>query len=350
MSLPEQTPPRKLTRLPLYVGFGLLLVFIVGWSAVWIWARGQLVQRLDAGAQGLRKAGYELSWRDRAIGGYPFRLNVTLTEPKVRDRSGWALEAPVLEGQAFLHAPTHWIVAAPRGLTFVRPLGGPVRVQGRLIRASLTHLTSTPPSFSFEGTGLTFQPAPGANPFSLAAAERVEIHLRRAPAEVGDEAGVWVSVAGGKAQLPGLLGRLAADKPVALQWDMRLSKASALRGASWAQAVKAWTDAGGQARVARAGLTAGDALLGVTGGELGVGADGRLKGRLDLTLRQAPRTFEAMKGAAVVAEAPADTAAAVLAARQGKAEVAAAPLYFEAGRTTLGPIALWPAPRVYEPR
>ena len=350
MSLPDPTPPRKLSRWPLYLGFGLLLVFMLVWSAGWVWARGEAVKRIDAGAEALRKAGYELSWRERAVGGYPFRLNVTLTEPRLRDRSGWALEAPTLEAQAFLHAPTHWIIAAPQGLTFVRPVGGPVRVQGRLIRASLTHLTSTPPSFSFEGTGLTFQPAAGANPFSLTAAERVEVHVRRAPAEVGDEAGVWVSVEGGKAQLSGLIGRLAADKPVALQWDMRVSKISALHGATWAEAVRAWSDAGGTAKVPRAGLTAGDALIGVTGGQLGVGSDGRLAGRLDLTLRQAPRAFEAIQAAGVAPQPQTEAAAAVVAARQGKEDIARAPLYFEAGRTTLGPIALWSAPKVYEPR
>jgi hypothetical protein len=176
------------------------------------------------------------------------------------------------------------------------------------------------------------------------------MHVRRAPAEVGDEAGVWVSVAGGKAQVSGLIGRLAADKPVALEWDMRLSQVSRLRGATWADAVRTWSDAGGRITVPRAGLTAGEARIGVTGGSLGVGSDGRLNGRLDLTLGQAPRTFEAMKSSGVVAEAPADSAAAVVAARQGRDPVAAAPLHFEAGRTTLGPIALWPAPKVYDPR
>ena len=60
---------------------------------------------MDAAVETLRAAGYEVSWKDRGIGGYPFRLNVTLTDARVRDRSGWALEAPRLEAQAFMHAP-----------------------------------------------------------------------------------------------------------------------------------------------------------------------------------------------------------------------------------------------------
>jgi hypothetical protein len=348
MSVPDPTPPRKLSRWPLYGVVAVLIVIIVGWSAVWVWARGEAVRRIDAGAAAARKAGYDLAWADRKVGGYPFRLNVTLTEPRLRDRSGWALEAPRLEAQAFMHAPTTWIIAAPTGLTITRPLGGPVRVGGRLIRMSVSHLGDTPPRLSFEGAGLTFEPAAGATPFGLSAAERVEIHIRRAPKEVGDEAGLWVSVKGGKARLSGLLERIAGGKPVAIEWDARLSKASALRGATWAQAVRNWTAAGGRISVKRAGLTAGDALIGVNSGDLSVGADGRLRGVLDLSLRQAPLAFDAMRATGAAPDDAAEAAAAIVAARQGASDTARASLNFEAGRTTLGPIALWPAPKIYE--
>ena len=180
MSVPDPTAPRKLSRLRLYITFGIAIAAVVGWTAAWIWARGEVKTRMDAGVATLKQAGYEVAWKDRGIGGYPFRLNVTLTEARIRDRSGWALEAPKLEGQAFLHAHTSWILAAPDGVTFVRPVGGTVRVTGKTIRASLSHFQNTPPNLSFEGSGLTFQPAAGAQPFGLQAAEHVEFHLRQA--------------------------------------------------------------------------------------------------------------------------------------------------------------------------
>jgi hypothetical protein len=350
MSLPDPDPPRKLSRLGLYLPFVLLLVLAAAWSAAWVWARGQVESRMDAAASALRAAGYELAWKERTVGGYPFRLDVTLVEPVVRDRSGWALEAPRLEAEAFMHAPTHWIVAAPEGLTFVRPVGGPVRVDGRLIRASLSHLQNTPPNISFEGDDLTFQAAAGAQPFGLSAAERVEIHLREAPVEVGDEAGLWVSVKDGKARLSGLLGRIADGRPVSIEWDSRLTHASALQGGSWSQIVRAWSDAGGRIVVKRAGLTAGEALIGANSGTLGVGDDGRLRGVLDVSLRQAPRALGAMGAAGTIPEESAAAAAAVATAREGPGDVARATLNFEAGRTTLGPVALAPAPRIYQPR
>lgn len=347
--MPDPSAPRKPSRLRLFLVFGLALVFVVGWSAAWLWMRGEARERMDAGAAMLREAGYEVSWKDRAIGGYPFRFNITLTEARIRDRSGWALDAPKLEGQAFLHAPTHWIVAAPEGLTFTRPVGGPVAVGGKLIRASISHLTNTPPNISFEGVGLTFQPAAGANPFSLQAAERVEFHLREAPSEVGDEAGVWLTVKNGKGQLSGLLGRIAGDKPISLEWDGRLSKASALRGQDWGDAVRAWARAGGRMDVKRGGLTAGDALIGVNSGWLSVGSDGRARGVLDVSLRQAARALATLGQTGAIPADRAQAAAAVAQAREA-GDLARATLNFEAGQTTLGPVAIAPAPKVYEPR
>ncbi len=349
MSLPDPAPPRKLSRLGLYIPFGLLVLFILGVSVAWIVARGEAVKRMDAGAEMLRRAGYEVAWKTRHVSGYPFRLNISLEEPRISDRSGWALEAPRLEGQAFMHAPTTWMIAAPDGLTFVRPRAGPVRVSGKLIRASLSHLTDRPPNLSFEGVNLTFQPAAGAQPFGLSAAERVEIHLRKAPKEVGDEAGAWLMVKNGKAPLSGLLGQIAGEKPISIEWDGRLSKISTFSGVDWASAVRSWVAAGGQMSVKRGGLTAGGAVIGVNGGTLRASSDGHLSGVLDISLRQAERALAAMSSTGVIARDRAEAAAAVTAAR-ASGDVAQATLNFEAGQMTLGPVAIAPAPRVYEVR
>ncbi|MBW8814785.1 MAG: DUF2125 domain-containing protein [Caulobacterales bacterium] len=345
--MPDPSAPRKPRRLGIVIPFGLLLIFMAGWSVVWLRARAEVVRRLDAGQAALQQAGYDISWREREVGGYPFRLDVTLTDAHVRDRSGWALEAPTVEAEAFLHAPTHWIVAAPTGLTFVRPVGGPVRVTGRLIRMSLSHFQNWPPNLSFEGTGLQFAAAPGATPFGLSAADRVEFHLRQAPAAVGDEGGAWLSVTNGKAQLTGLLGRIAGDKPISVAWDGRLSKMSAFRGRSWVQAVRNWTAAGGRMSVKSGGLTAGDALIGVNSGDLGVDREGRLAGVLDVSLRQAPRALGEMGASGTLPPDRAEAAAEVARAREAGGDLAHATLNFEAGRTTLGPVALSAAPKVY---
>jgi len=346
MSLPDPQAARKPRRLGLILPFVLLLLAAAAWSGFWLWARGQVQTRMDASIADLGRAGYQISWKQRSIGGYPFRLDVTLREASVREASGWGLNAPEIAGEAFLYAPKHWVIAAPQGLTFVRPKGGPVTVTGKLLRASLTNLEQQPPSFSFQGQNLAFTPAATAEPFPLQAAELVEFHLRRGP---DDEGGVFARLDNGKARLTGLLGRIAGDKPVSIVWNSTLSKISSFQGADWPDAVRRWTDAGGRMTVRDAKLTAGEALIETSASTLDVGPDGRLRGVTPVTLRQAPKALGAMAQAGVLPENTAGAASAVAAARQ-TGEVTRATINFEAGQMTLGPVALGLAPRVYTPR
>jgi len=220
-------------------------------------------------------------------------------------------------------------------------------VKGEVIRASLRQLDKTPPRFDLEGVKLTFEPAGGAQPFALSAADRVEFHLASGP---DDEGGVFLRVDNGKARLAGLFARIAGEKPVSITWNMTLSRMSAFKGEDWPSAVRAWTDAGGQMRVRNGGITAGEALISAQGGTLTVGRDGRLRGALDVALRQAPRALGEMGQQGVISPDAAAAAAAVAASRQGSGDQARATISFEAGLTTLGPVALGPAPKVYQAR
>jgi hypothetical protein len=346
MSLHDPHPGGKPWRLGLYLPFALLLVAVIAWTGFWLWARTEAQARIDAAVADLGRAGYQISWQTRSLGGYPFRLTVALTGAQVREPAGWALQAPRLEGEAYLYAPTHWLFAAPQGLTFVRPQGGPVAVTARSLIASLTHLDARPPSLSVQVLDATFQPAPGATPFSLSSAGKAELHLRAGP---DDEGGVFLSVENARARAGGVLGRIAGDKPVAITWNSTLSKMSAFQGQDWADAVRRWTEAGG-AMTVRPGsqLIAGQALAAVRSGTLSAGRDGRLRGVLDLNLRQAPSMLAAMAEAGVIPRYTADAARAVADARQ-EGDVTHAAVAFEAGQTTLGPVALTPAPRIYTP-
>jgi hypothetical protein len=347
MSMPDPHVTGKPRRLGLYLPFALLLVAIVAWSGFWLWARGELARRLDAASASLAAQGYEVAWKDRKIGGYPFRMNVTLSEVRAREPGGWALSAPRLEAEAPAYAPGDWLVAAPDGLTFVRPEGGPVSVSGKLIRASLTHLTQRPPSFSFEGVDLAFREAPGAKPFGLTAAQRVEFHLRAGP---DDQGGVFFDLEGGQARLAGLLARMAEGKPISMAWNATLSNMSAFAGRDWPDAVRRWNDAGGRMSVRSAALVAGEALVRAESGTLGAASSGRLQGVMTISVREAPKGFSAMADTGLIAPDAAQAATAVARADQGGGDLAHGQMHFEAGRTTFGPVSLGPALKVYDPR
>jgi hypothetical protein len=99
-----------------------------------------------------------------------------------------------------------------------------------------------------------------------------------------------------------------------------------------------------------ASLASGDLVVKSRSGTLAVARDGRLEGVLDLSVRQAPRGLSALAGSGLVPPQAADQASLVARARQGSGDLADIDLNFEAGRTTLGPVSLGPAPKVYDAR
>jgi hypothetical protein len=84
-------------------------------------------------------------------------------------------------------------------------------------------------------------------------------------------------------------------------------------------------------------------------GSLTVGVDGRLRGSLDAQLTKGSGGLLAMGETGLIEPNSAQIAAAVVQARElmNDGKSAQATITFEAGRTTLGPVAIGPAPKVY---
>jgi hypothetical protein len=143
-----------------------------------------------------------------------------------------------------------------------------------------------------------------------------------------------------------VLGRLVAGKTVTVSADGLYSRAGDLVGPSWARAIDAWAGAGGRLQMRRLRLTAGDTALDAHGEGLSADAEGRLQGVLDATVSHGDRMLDALAANGSLDPGAARIAAAVLqAARVGTLDHAT--LTFQAGRTTIGPVALGPAPKVY---
>ncbi|MFZ5670815.1 MAG: DUF2125 domain-containing protein [Pseudomonadota bacterium] len=316
MSLPDRPAARKPRRMGLFLPWLLFLLLAGGWSVGWFVLRDQAVARLDAGVERLRASGYQVAWSERAIGGFPFRLDVTVSGLRLAEPSGWALAAPTMKAEAWIYRPDHWVLAAPAGVTLTRPDGGPVAVRAQALRASLAGLGARPPRLSVEGVEVRFEPAAGAAPYPIERAGRLALHLRPGP---DDQGGVLFRVEGAKLRLEGLPARVAQGRPVTVTWDLTLSTMSAFRGPDWPLAVRRWRDAGGSVTVRRAEIRGGDAVLAGRGGPLTVGEDGRLSGALDAELKDADSGQTVLGGTIEMRD----------------------------GRAKLGPFEVGPSPRVY---
>ncbi len=329
-------PSRKPRRRGLLAPFVVLLIVALAWSIGWFWLRGQVEQRMDTTALSMKSRGYDLSWETRTFSGFPFRMDVTLTDARIAEPSGWALRAPQLKGEANAYSLGHWVVVAPGGVVMTRPINGDVTITGQALRASFAGFDKYPPRISVEGVNLVFTPAAGAAPFPLLSTAGLVLHIVPGP---DDQAAILFKADGAKAQFTGLLGRIAQDRTAALMWDIRLSKVSALRGTSWADAVSDWSKAGGALSVEQGKVKAGEALLDAKTGALTVGENGRLQGALDVTVRETPTPGEALKSP--------EAAAAAVAQALGRDPEISATLKFENGRTRLGLFDTGPSPRVY---
>jgi hypothetical protein len=329
-------PSRKPRRLGLLAPFVVLLIVAVGWSIGWLWLRGQTEQRMDATALSLKSRGYDLSWETRTFSGYPFRMDVRLINARVAEPSGWALRAPELTGEANAYDIGHWVIVARQGVVMTRPINGDVVITGQALRASFAGFDQYPPRISVEGANLVFTPAAGAAPFPLLSTAGLQLHVRPGP---DDQGAIFFEAKGAKAQFTGLLGRIAADRTADLIWDSKISKISALHGTSWADAVADWSKAGGNLTVQQGKVNAGEAMIEAKSGALTVDNEGRLRGALDVTVREIPTPGQALRSP--------EAAAAAIAQALGRDPTLSATLKFENGRTRLGLFDTGPAPRVF---
>jgi hypothetical protein len=343
MPLANRQPPLRQRRLGLYGPFILLLVAVIAWSLGWLWMRDQVGRHLDAFRSAMAQAGYEVSWRTQSVWGYPFRLDLSLSDFAMRAPAGWRLSVPTAEAEAEFLTPDHWVLDIPSDVTLTNPAGEALLIRTKVLRASLSDTDADPPRLSVEGIGVTLTGPTDANPFFFSSAGEVHLHTRAGP---NDQGALYLEVDQAMAPFTGLLGRIADGKPVTLIADTIYSHAGALNGADWAASVARWRDQGGVLNMRTLKLLAGDAVLDAKPGTLTIDQDGRLKGSLSVALRAAPRALAAMTQSGAIRPETAATAASVLdASHQGAVD--AVTIDFQAGQTTLGPAAIGPSPKVY---
>lgn len=307
----------------------------------WEMTGSAILARLNAARRPDAHRGWTVSYDAARLNGFPFRLDLDLTNARLSEPSGWAVLAPSLKTEAYLFAPAHWVAVAPDGVVVTRRDAGPLIVKGKALRASLSGAGGHPPRLSVEGLNLTFATPPGARPFALTSAKAFHLHTRAGP---NDQGAIYLGVEGGGAGAPGTLGLIAAGGPVTFTLDGVFSHAGAMTGADWPSRLKAWTRAGGSLSVKRLELTAGKAAIVAKAGDLGIGPDGRLTGDLSVGAAQTPRILGVMAARGALSPEVARAGGAIALARTGSATL---PLDFEAGRVTLGPVALGPSPRLF---
>ena len=340
----EQTPPRRPpSKVWLYGPFVMVALGVMAWSLVWLAISAQVTKGMDAAAAGLRARGWQVAWSDRRVDGYPFRIDVTVQNPALREPSGWGFSAPSLKAQAFAYHLDNWIVVAPpAGFVLQRP-SGPVAVTG-LLRASFAGFDAAPPRIAVEGVDLVMTPGAGAAPFFLGKADHFGLFLRPV---TGGGAEAAIRYDGGVSTPNTLLGRLSNQHTTAMVGDVVIRRSAALSGPDSASAIRAWSAAGGDLQVVGFGVAGDGASLGVAPTTLAVDRNGRLSGRLAVVALNAPKVIRALGDGGLASTVATEGAAELVELQSGGAAKARFALTFEDGMSKVGPIPVAPAPKVY---
>lgn len=283
MTHSDEAQRRKPRRLGLWLPYAAAAILAAAWSGGWLWQRGEVERRIDATAAAIRAGGGQATWSVRRVYGYPFRIDLDFTGLVLADPSGWGVTLPALKSEAYAFSPTHWIMAAPQGLTLSRPDGGPVTIAAGVLKASASALDQHPPRLALVGGDMTFAVRPGDAPFPLTAAKSLQIYTRAGPA---DQGAIYVEVGGGHAPAQSLIGQLVGEGPVGAKLDAIFPHASAF-SAGWRGDVAAWSRAGGALQLQQLSLSSPTATFEADRGALAVGDDGRLAGDLAATMKRA---------------------------------------------------------------
>ncbi len=80
---------------------GGIAVAVAGYTGYWFIAAGEIGGRIDAWAERQRAQGLEIESEGTDVAGFPFRFEVSLHEPRIRDtRNGWRWSAGGLRAEA----------------------------------------------------------------------------------------------------------------------------------------------------------------------------------------------------------------------------------------------------------
>lgn len=349
----DKATPKRHSRKGLYAPFILLLVLLAGWTGWWFFLTRQIETRLEAQAEAMRGRGWTIDYADPSISGWPFRARVALPHASITAPSGHAVAAPELVAEANAYQPTKWVVVAPDGLTLTRAAKGKVNVRGDAVRMSVHGLDQRWPNLALELVNPVFTPHPGAEPFPIARAGRVELYSRPHVAggvTAADDVDVLFRLIDAQGRPAGPVEGFAQQGRLTLQIETVLEDASRLRASGSDGLFAAWTRAGGRFTQVRGEMSAGQSRATLSSDELRAEADGRIAGQVALKAEQPLRAIAglARSGEGTVNRLGATGAAAAAGAADatGQGDVQLT-LLFRDGRTWLGPFPIAPAPKLF---
>jgi hypothetical protein len=298
--MPDMTPtPRRRPLWRLFIMPALLLVAAVVWSGFWFYAASEVGVRADAWRTREAKSGRIYDCGKRSVAGYPFRLevrcedaSVTLVSQTAGAQAPFTAQLGEIMVIASIYQP-NLLIAEFKAPATIADRGQPpsMKVNWSAARSSVTGLPDVPQrgSIVFDNPSIDRVNGPVQTP--LARANRVELHGRLAEGSVAANPVIEAAlrISGGSVQE--LHPLLAA--PFESDIQTRLSGLKDFSPKPWPERFREMQAAGGKVEIVRSRIQQGD-LIAVAAGTLGLNAQGRIEGELQMTVTGLERVIPAL--------------------------------------------------------
>ncbi|WP_371347978.1 DUF2125 domain-containing protein [Ancylobacter sp. IITR112] len=347
---PDPAAPRR--RWLIALPFAALVLLGIGWSFLWYWSAGRAEAEIDAWM--VREAAEGRNWTcaSREFGGYPFRFELICDAPTVTFAGPEAWKATMTRAHAVAQVwnPQH-IIAEFEGPSVLTQAGS-----GREITATWSLL-------QVSGVGRAGQAervSIAANDYALAeggatvfSARHVELHVRHHPGEATGTLDIAFGFTGASGMAlsatPRTSGVAAAQaaaqaaKSIDGEVEATVTQVPPFRAMPEAERLALWQQAGGRVQLQLARITGGGGALSASG-DLGLDAQMRPDGRLDLAVVKAQPLFSALAAAGLMPDFLANLAPAMMMAGMPTTvdgqKASSFPFSFRNGQVMLGMLPL----------
>jgi hypothetical protein len=294
--------PRRRPLWRLFIVPVLVVIAALAWSAFWFYAASEVDAKADAWRAQEAKSGRVYDCAKRSVAGFPFRLEVRCdgasVAPVAQTAGQAAAQAPLTArlGEilvvAQVYDPKLLIAEFTAPATISDSRGAPsMSVNWRTARSSVVGLPAVPQRASIVFDDAEIDRAGGSVPVPLARAKHVELHGRLAEGSSADHPVIEtvLQIEGGSVQEVHPLLAQPFDADV----RALLSGLKDFSPKPWPERFRELQAAGGHVEIVQSRIAQGD-LVAVAAGTLGLSANGRLDGELQMTVAGIEKVIPAL--------------------------------------------------------
>src|ERR1700722_3518284 len=293
--------PRRRPLWRLFIVPVLVVIAALAWSAFWFYAASEVDAKADAWRAQEAKSGRVYDCAKRSVAGFPFRLEVRCDGASValvaQTAAQAAAQTPITAtlGEILVVAQVYdpkLLIAEFTAPATISDHGQPsMTVNWRTARSSVVGLPAVPQRASLVFEDPAIDRINGSVSTPLARAQHIELHGRLAEGSALDHPVIETVLEITKGSIQGLHPLLA--EPFDADVRTLLSGLKDFSPKPWPQRFRELQAAGGHVEIVQSRIQQGD-LIAVASGTLGLSANGRLDGELQMTVAGLDKVIAAL--------------------------------------------------------